>query len=228
LIKIAKTPYLCRRCSANQAHKMPKHKQAIDATTHQKIKTAARMVFHQKGYAATRTRHIAEAAGINLALLNYYFKSKEQLFNLIMLETFTELVATIKEIVTNPNTSLHQKVSNLVATYIDQLLQEPQIPLFIVSEIRNNPQILVNTLQVPNIIFQSAFARQYAQSVQNGSIAPLPIMHFLMNLLGFTVFPFIAQPMLQTIGSLTPEQFTQMMQERKQLIPKWVAALLAP
>ena len=207
---------------------MPHQKPAIDATTHQKIKTAARAVFHQKGYAATRTRHIAQAAGINLALLNYHFKSKEQLFNLIMLETFTGLVASIKEIVTHPNTTLHQKISDLVATYIDQLLQEPQIPLFIVSEIRNNPQILVDNLQIPDIIFQSAFARQYAEAVQNGSIAPLPILHFLMNLLGFTVFPFIAQPMLQAIGSLSPEQFTQLMHQRKQLIPRWVAALLVP
>ena len=60
---------------------MAKKSEAIkDLSTEQKIKNAARKVFTEKGYAATRTRDIAEAAGINLALLNYYFRSKQKLF----------------------------------------------------------------------------------------------------------------------------------------------------
>ncbi len=58
----------------------------INASTEEKIKEAARRVFTQKGYAATRTRDIAEESGLNLALINYYFRSKEKLFDIIMLE----------------------------------------------------------------------------------------------------------------------------------------------
>jgi AcrR family transcriptional regulator len=61
-----------------------KVKKELDTTTEAKIKAAARVVFHKKGFAATRTRDIAEEAGINLALLNYYFRSKEKLFDIIM------------------------------------------------------------------------------------------------------------------------------------------------
>ena len=64
-----------------------KTKPAADPSTEEKIKIAARSVFHKKGYAATRTRDIAEEAGINLALLNYYFRSKEKLIDIIMTET---------------------------------------------------------------------------------------------------------------------------------------------
>ena len=56
----------------------------------ERIKAAARKVFHQKGYAATRTRDIAEEAGINHAMLNYYFRSKEKLFQIVMTETMTQ------------------------------------------------------------------------------------------------------------------------------------------
>ena len=70
---------------------MAKTKEAkkIDTSTEEKIKEAARVVFHKKGYAATRTRDIAEEADINLALLNYYFRSKEKLFDIIMVETLS-------------------------------------------------------------------------------------------------------------------------------------------
>lgn len=57
-----------------------------DLSTEQKIIEAARKVFTRKGYSATRTRDIAEEAGLNLALLNYYFRSKQKLFELVMAE----------------------------------------------------------------------------------------------------------------------------------------------
>jgi len=66
--------------------KSPKVKPAVDPSTEEKIKNAARVIFHSKGYAATRTRDIADEAGINLALLNYYFRSKEKLFETIRLQ----------------------------------------------------------------------------------------------------------------------------------------------
>ena len=53
-------------------------------TTEEKIIRAADKIFTQKGYAATRTREIAEEAGTNLALLNYYFGSKEKLFRNVL------------------------------------------------------------------------------------------------------------------------------------------------
>ena len=67
----------------------------VDLSTEEKIKEAAKKVFLKKGYAATRTRDIAEEAGINLALLNYYFRSKEKLFDLIMLEKLEKFFGAI-------------------------------------------------------------------------------------------------------------------------------------
>ncbi|HLZ87627.1 MAG TPA: TetR family transcriptional regulator, partial [Puia sp.] len=65
-----------------------KTKKVKEASTEEKIMEAARKLFTQRGFAATRTRDIAEEAGINLALLNYYFRSKQKLFDIVMMENF--------------------------------------------------------------------------------------------------------------------------------------------
>src|ERR1700748_2737311 len=75
---------------------VPKKTTTEEISTEEKIKAAAKKLFTQKGFAATRTRDIAEEAGINLALLNYYFRSKEKLFELIMMENFRQFLQGIK------------------------------------------------------------------------------------------------------------------------------------
>lgn len=78
-------------------------------TTEERIKAAARKVFHQKGYAGTRTRDIAEEAGINHAMLNYYFRSKEKLFGIVMMETMTYFFKGVSAILNDESTSLEEK-----------------------------------------------------------------------------------------------------------------------
>ncbi len=88
-------------------------KKKSDLTTEEKIKQAARKIFHEKGYAATRTRDIAEEAGVNLALLNYYFRSKEKLFDIIMLETMTNFMRTVKTILADESSSLKKLLDKI-------------------------------------------------------------------------------------------------------------------
>src|SRR6478672_5729545 len=111
-----------------------KIKAEADITTEEKIKDAARKVFLQKGYAATRTRDIAEAAGLNLALLNYYFRSKEKLFDIIMLENLQHFIEGIREILNDKGTSIEQKVEAIVSNYIDLLTHQPDLHLFVLHE----------------------------------------------------------------------------------------------
>lgn len=121
--------------------------------TEEKIKEAARTIFHQKGYAATRTRDIAEAAGVNLALLNYYFRSKEKLFNIIMSETLGRFMEKIRLIFNDPGSTLEEKIGMITSQYIDLLIDEPEIPLFIISEVRTNPELLLEKLRFYMILY---------------------------------------------------------------------------
>jgi AcrR family transcriptional regulator len=200
----------------------------IDPSTEEKIKEAARIIFTQKGFAATRTRDIAEAAGLNLALLNYYFRSKEKLFDIIMMESLLSFIKGIREIVSNEQSSLDDKVSVIVNNYIDMLIQQPDLPLFILSEVRANPKKLVIKTGIREVFFQSHFMKQLQEAISSGALMPVHPMQFLMNVVGMSVFPFIASPLLRNVGDLTAEEFNELMQERKKLIPHWIRLMYRP
>lgn len=188
-----------------------------DTSTEEKIKEAARKVFLQKGYAATRTRDIAEEAGINLALLNYYFRSKEKLFELIMSEKLRQLFSVIFPVINNDEMTLDNKIESLVGNYIDLLIENPELPLFVFSEIRVNPEGFKNALQVQKILKSSSLIRQISE--KRPDVAPI---HFITSLLGMTIFPFVSKPVLFS----DDPRFKELMQERKALIAGWIKAMM--
>lgn len=193
----------------------------VDLSTEQKIKAAARKVFTQKGYAATRTRDIAEEAGINLALLNYYFRSKEKLFEEVMMERMQQLFGTLMPILGDVRTSLEEKIDLIVNHYIDMLLENPDLPIFVLSEIREHPDRIQRKIPISDFLEQSHFIQQIRE--QQPGINPI---HFMLNILSMTVFPFAARPIFGSLPSVQETGFNAMMEARRLLIPKWVRAML--
>jgi AcrR family transcriptional regulator len=191
-----------------------------DITTEEKIKQAARIVFTKKGYAATRTRDIAEEAGLNLALLNYYFRSKEKLFQLVMMEKVQMMFGVLFPIANNPETTLSEKIELLVQNYIALLTKNPDLPLFVLSEIRNNPEHFQNKVGI-NALRESSLIKQLVE--KRPDINP---MQFLISLLGMTIFPFVAGPLLQAANLIETNNFGMLMEQRKVLIPKWIDSIL--
>ncbi len=189
----------------------------IDTSTEEKIIEAARKVFLEKGYAATRTRDIAEEAGINLALLNYYFRSKEKLFQLVMVENLQQLFIVVLPIVNNDELTLEQKLETLAENYIDLLIDNSDLPIFILSEIRANPERFKDRLQVQHILRNSSFVSQIRE--KRPDVEPV---HFIVSLLGMIIFPFIAKPILFS----DTKRFNALMEERKTLVVKWAKAIL--
>lgn len=200
---------------------------AKDSTTEEKIKIAAKTVFYKKGFAATRTRDIAEEAGLNLALLNYYFRSKAKLFEIIMAETLSGFVNSMKVILNDEKTSLEEKVKVIAERYIDFISAEPEIPTFILTEVRNNPEGLLKRLPITEIVNESVFIKQFQEAVQNKKITEPNPLHFMMNLIGLVVFPFVAKPIVMGSRNLDSAQFHDLMQERKKKIPIWITMMFA-
>jgi len=201
--------------------KKPSPKPPPDLSTEEKIKEAARKVFTQKGFAATRTRDIAETAGINLALLNYYFRSKQKLFEEVMLEKVEQLFGLIAPVIVDPTTTLESKIEKVVTLYIDMISEHPDLPIFVLSEIRNHPDHFANTFNIGEMLQHSSLIQQLKE--RRPDIHPF---HFLMNTLGMTLFPFIARPVFETSGAANSTLFNNMMQQRKILIPQWTKAIL--
>ena len=200
---------------------MAKKIKETDTSTEEKIMVAAKKVFMQKGYGATRTRDIAQEAGINLALLNYYFRSKEKLFEIIMIEKVQILFGVLAPVVMNDQIPLQKKIDLIVHNYIDMLLQHPDLPIFVLSELKNNPVRFSNMIHAGSLLTQSSFVKQLHEKAPH--INPL---HFLMSILGMIVFPFVGRPLFQTATGMSTILFNQMMEERRRLIPGWVQAML--
>ncbi len=192
-----------------------------DISTEEKIKEAARKVFMQKGYAATRTRDIAEESGINLALLNYYFRSKEKLFNEVMQEKMQQFFGVLLPVVNDTSTKLETKIELIVSKYMDVLSENPELPLFVLSEMKTHSDRIKKILPIEKVTRNMSFIKQLKE--KRPDINPL---HFLMNILGITIFPFIAKPAFGLIGLANKSELEAILLERKKLIPVWIKAML--
>jgi AcrR family transcriptional regulator len=190
-------------------------------STEEKIKEAARVVFTKKGYAGTKTRDIAEEAGLNLALLNYYFRSKEKLFEIVMMEKVKQLFSFIAPALNDEKTSLDEKLELIASSYIDMLIKNPDLPIFVLSEIRNNAESFGKMIQSKGYVLKTHFIQQLAE--QKKDINPI---QFFLNFMSMMIFPFIAKPILTVAGPVNDETFTQLLKERKALIPKWMKMML--
>src|SRR6185437_15857865 len=166
---------------------MAKNKANIDTTTEEKIKEAARIVFTRNGYAATKVRDIAAEADINLSLVNYYFRSKEKLFELIMAETIQKLFEKVLMVFNDTETTLIEKIELLVNHYIEMLLANPDIPLFFVNEIMSGSKKLPLMTQNGRLFLNSHLAKQLMALKEEGKIDFHPVQ-LMVNMIGMIIF----------------------------------------
>ena len=189
----------------------------MELTTEEKIIEAARTIFTQKGFSATRTRDIAEEAGINLALLNYYFGSKKNLFRIIIEEKFDELFGMIGPILSDTEISLEEKIETLVSNYTTLLLENEDLPFFVLSELKSNEYILEKVKKNAKMMSQPVIESQLKE--RGFTISTL---NFVMNIVSMTLFPFLSKPLFVSTDLVKEEEFANFVMDRKQHIPTWV------
>ena len=199
-------------------------KEITDALgTEEKIKIAAIKVFTEKGFAATKTRDIAEAAGINIASLHYYYRSKEKLFEIVISETMFRF-SRLMHSVLDGDIPLHQKIRNFAAMYIDFLKENPMLPMFILSESNRNPlgvdRMMDDKDHLPKL------QAQIDELVAKGVIRPISLGNFFSNLVGMTIFPFLSIPLMKIKIGMDEEAFLAMIEERKEMIPDMIIKYL--
>lgn len=190
-------------------------------STEENIKEAAKIVFLKKGFAGTKTRDIAEQAGENLALINYYFRSKQNLFKIIMNEIVAEFMVSIVPVFNDPNTSVSEKIITIVDNYISLLIKQPDMPLFIMNELGEGSGCLHQSELKIELILHSVFHEQIRKEYPH--INP---EHVVMNLIGMTIFPFIGKAMMNGMQGIGDDMFFELMEERRKMIPIWVNSIL--
>lgn len=196
--------------------------------TEAKIIQAARKVFLQKGMAGARMMEIATEAGINKALLHYYFRSKEKLFMAIFKESIEEMGQRIN-LVFSKKMPLDETIRNFVDQYMDMLIEHPYLPGFVVYEINRNPELLIQTVlqssKKPNPL---PFIQQLNEAIANGTIKAINPVNFIINLVSLCVFPFIARPMLMGIMNLSDKDFEAIMNTRKKETADFILNAMKP
>ncbi len=188
----------------------------------QKIIAAARGIFLRKGMAGARMEEIAKAAGINKALLHYYFRSKEKLFEVIMSEAKMQMLSRLHPILGGDD-SLFIKIEKFVESYINFVTENPLLPGFILHEITKNPEKLVNEIsngnKRPNL---AKFFLHVESEAKKKNIIEIKPEQLFMNMLSMCVFPFIGRPMLKTVLNVNDKKFNQLLTDRKKEIPVFI------
>lgn len=195
--------------------------------TEDKIFEAARDVFHEQGYGGARMQEIADRAGINKALLHYYYRSKDKLFEAVFHVSAMRVVPQIVGVLT-AEMPLREKIERFVHTYIDQIRANPHVPGFIIQELRRNPNRLRQFVGALARDKFAGLAQDIEEAVARGEIRPIEPPHLLANMLGLCVFPFIAQPMLQTVVGFDDAAYDAFLEARKQEVTAFILNALEP
>src|ERR1700751_5008479 len=107
--------------------------------TQERILAAAKNIFLTKGMAGARMQDIADEAGINKAMLHYYFRSKEKLFEGIFSELSQQFFPKLV-LIFESEESIFRKIEMFVSEYIDQMSRTPYLPIFVLNEINRQPE----------------------------------------------------------------------------------------
>jgi hypothetical protein len=144
-----------------------------------------------------------------------------------MTEILQNFFRGISEIFNNEKTTLEEKIDTFVKSYTALLKQQPDLPLFIFHELRMDPTKLASKMGV-NMIFKSYFVRQLTLEIDRRKIARIQPLHYIINMISMCVFPFIAAPLLKHIAGLDTRQYESLIDERVDLVPRWMNLMMKP
>lgn len=170
------------------------YKTMDDLNTEEKVMEAARRVFVKKGMDGARMQEIADEAGINKALLHYYFRSKDKLLEAVCQDVFTNFFNMVGGVLLSDK-PLREKMTVFVDTYLDVIGANPFVPQFIINEANRNPELMRKLMR------QSGFDPNqlimvFKSQIKNPNI---DARHLVISLLAMCVFPHAARPLMESV-----------------------------
>ncbi len=186
-------------------------------TTVDKIKQAALELFLEKGFERTSIRDIAGKAQINIALLNYHFQSKENLFDSIFSDLLGAYTPTLNGILSS-EMPLEDKIRLYVNKYIDILQENPRITYFVLSVLQRNPEKIKKLQFFQNLYETGNFSNQFVQEIKKRQIKNYDPTQFFINMVSLITFPFTIKPVIQEKNNMSEKDFSNFLRERKKII----------
>jgi TetR/AcrR family transcriptional regulator len=206
-----------------------------DRDTEHRILEAARTVFVRRGTAGARMQEIAHEAGVNQALLHYYFRSKDRLAEAVFRQVAGRILPNVFETL-GSDASIEQKVERMVHLYLDSLTRSPFLPSYILSELHHHPerasQLFAAAAGVEPARFATPILRKLGSQidarVREGSMRPIAPEQFAVNLISLCIFPFAARPLLHVAFGLDEAAFARFIEQRKRELPAFFLNALRP
>ena len=187
--------------------------------TQQRILDAARTIFMKKGLSGARMQEIANEAGINKALLHYYFRTKDKLYYAILEEAFKTILPLVADVFNSAET-LEMKLNRLASRYVELLEEHRYLPLFIMNELQMNPGRISEFINLKKFINLSNLKKQVQDEYGLENINEGMLIHAFINFLSNMIFPFMARPIIQLNLGISDELYHEFILARKTLIPK--------
>jgi TetR/AcrR family transcriptional regulator len=202
---------------------------ASDLETRERILDAAHAVFTRKGTAGSRTQEIAAEAGVNKALVHYYFGTKAALADAIFERAMGTIMPRIFAILADPDRSIEQKVPAIVREQIDFHSARPYLAGYLISEMHAEPERIARLFarrggRVPLEVLR----RQLREGAKAGKIRQISAEQFVANLMGMLILPFAIRPALMEMLALDATRWRVFIEERRRLIPDFFMAGLRP
>ncbi len=190
----------------------------LNTETEQKIIASAEKLFYQKGKAGTSMQDIADDAEINRTLLNYYFRSKDQLFEAVFRSALSRFVPSLA-VMMHSDMTFKEYIPNLIETVIDVMLENPQIPIFVLQELSSNPDRMPQIIKEMGIDPAVAMKKmESAEGKEQGTL--MDSRQVILNILSLCIFPFAARPVVtEILFNGDNDAYIAAMKQRKQMLP---------
>ncbi|WP_298348825.1 TetR/AcrR family transcriptional regulator [Runella sp.] len=194
-------------------------------STEEKILKAAEEVFIRDGYDGSRMQDIADVAGINKALLHYYFRSKDKLFEKVFDAKIQGFFPQVDEVF-NQDILFIDKIYFFIEGYIELLRKNPYLPLFVLNTVNSKDKS--EFIKKLPIQLSRKVAESYQTDLKKGRVRMLNPAQFIISLMGMCIFPFLAKPILLDMFQADNVTFDALMQDRIQELKTYIKLILQP
>ena len=191
--------------------------QELNSDTENRIIDAATREFIRKGKAGTSMQDIAQEAGINRTLLNYYFRSKDKLFDHIFERVFGRFIPDLASEI-NAKVTIEEKLVRIIDRYYVILRESPYTVLFVLHEVSVEPARFISSIKQQGIQ-PSILLGEIGSAMDEGRLKKADPRQIFVNLLGLIIFPFAARTLIEgMLFSNDHEAFNRFIEERKEYI----------
>ena len=204
---------------------MEKKEIAQQDSTERRIFDAAHEVFTQKGLDGTKMQEIADKAGINKALLHYYYRSKEKLFEMVAKAVLSRNVPLMRRVIES-DLPLREKIPTFIDQYIGVISKNHYLPLFLISEMNKHPDRFFDQILPKDLPDPAVFFKQVEAEIQAGNIRPIDPRHLIVNVISMCIFPFIGKPMLRMALGMSTAEWSEFIEQRKKEVTNFVMAAI--